>query len=449
MVNIPDAYKVGYFNHKVDQITGYVTRSVLCLPLYKAYEAGRAPANTTSTPLGVVQFINKLAPPEGEEDDEVIMEDLGEDGMLLPAKASSCAVAEDLLVRRNQNLKENIRVIPFSKNDEELAFGFGKIASKAIGTAIDHDESTASQEQAKEEALVEEKKANFQSHVESIFDFFESRLDYGAEAKKGVGMEARHTMFKRNQREGELSIKMNAMIRGYLVRRKFEKRMLKNDMISRGITNQAREKAFTMRAKLRDAEKLRKRAFATQQMQRKQKMRDHARAMEACEAAMRADADRAVDSARDKLAADAAYASAYALLREIDSSFAAEEDANSEERAAARAAISLCRDAEDAREAIRSRPRLPPPPASFFFYARNPLYRPCGKHGAVRTGAAGSPGDGSPPDPVRVAAARVRGRVAVDPFARGGRVRARPAADEGAQIGQGQDAVRRRVYAGR
>ncbi|KAH8067417.1 3',5'-cyclic-nucleotide phosphodiesterase [Aureococcus anophagefferens] len=283
-------------------MTGYVTRSVLCLPLFRPYDASRPGGGAGAPPMGVVQFINKLAADDdddddggdgGESDDEPADKD---HALRLAEKRAVRAAVEDLEVRRDRETTEKIRVCPFAKEDLELASGFGKIASRAIATAIDHDEDRKAREEMKEANKEEEKKANFQSHVESIFDFFERRLDFGGTQVSPGGMEAAHTAFKLKQREGELSVKMNAMIRGYLTRRKVVKELKKNGMIVRSITGAAREKTDTMRAKLKDQEKIRKRAFATQQLLRRQKARDQARAAEASDDALRAEADRAVDA---------------------------------------------------------------------------------------------------------------------------------------------------------
>ncbi|KAH8062990.1 3',5'-cyclic-nucleotide phosphodiesterase [Aureococcus anophagefferens] len=247
ILNVKDAYETAYFNQKVDQMTGYVTRSVLCLPLFRPYDASRPGGGAGAPPMGVVQFINKLAADDDDDDD-------GGDG----GESDDEPADKDHALRLAE--KRAVRAAVEDLEDLELASGFGKIASRAIATAIDHDEDRKAREEMKEANKEEEKKANFQSHVSP------------------GGMEAAHTAFKLKQREGELSVKMNAMIRGYLTRRKVVKELKKNGMIVRSITGAAREKTDTMRAKLKDQEKIRKRAFATQQLLRRQKARDQARA---------------------------------------------------------------------------------------------------------------------------------------------------------------------------
>ncbi|KAH8045481.1 3',5'-cyclic-nucleotide phosphodiesterase [Aureococcus anophagefferens] len=302
-------------------MTGYVTRSVLCLPLFRPYDASRPGGGAGAPPMGVVQFINKLA------------------ATTTTTTTAATAASDDEPADKDHALrlaeKRAVRAAVEDLEDLELASGFGKIASRAIATAIDHDEDRKAREEMKEANKEEEKKANFQSHVESIFDFFERRLDFGGTQVSPGGMEAAHTAFKLKQREGELSVKMNAMIRGYLTRRKVVKELKKNGMIVRSITGAAREKTDTMRAKLKDQEKIRKRAAA-----------------EASDDALRAEADRAVDRAR----ATAAAAAAGALLERRATEFKLERRGhrqNHGRRREAAEAAALAQDAEDAREAIR------------------------------------------------------------------------------------------------
>ncbi|KAH8044823.1 3',5'-cyclic-nucleotide phosphodiesterase [Aureococcus anophagefferens] len=296
ILNVKDAHETAYFNQKVDQMTGYVTRS-----------STSSPRTTTTTTTAAT----------AASDDEPADKD---HALRLAEKRAVRAAVEDLEVRRDRETTEKIRVCPFAKEDLELASGFGKIASRAIATAIDHDEDRKAREEMKEANKEEEKKANFQSHVESIFDFFERRLDFGGTQVSPGGMEAAHTAFKLKQREGELSVKMNAMIRGYLTRRKVVKELKKNGMIVRSITGAAREKTDTMRAKLKDQEKIRKRAFATQQLLRRQKARTR--------------------PGPRRPARDGVQAGARAI-------------AKSWRRREAAEAAALAQDAEDAREAIR------------------------------------------------------------------------------------------------
>ncbi|ODM93561.1 putative 3',5'-cyclic phosphodiesterase pde-5 [Orchesella cincta] len=59
VLNIPDAYKDDRFNRNVDQITGYHTKSILCMPVF-----------IRSTVIGVVQMVNKRSGTFTQEDEE-------------------------------------------------------------------------------------------------------------------------------------------------------------------------------------------------------------------------------------------------------------------------------------------------------------------------------------------------------------------------------------------
>jgi cAMP and cAMP-inhibited cGMP 3',5'-cyclic phosphodiesterase 10 len=48
ILNIHDAYKDERFNRGVDQVTGYLTKTILCMPVF-----------IRSTIIGVVQMVNK------------------------------------------------------------------------------------------------------------------------------------------------------------------------------------------------------------------------------------------------------------------------------------------------------------------------------------------------------------------------------------------------------
>uniref|UniRef100_A0A2I3FT05 Phosphodiesterase n=1 Tax=Nomascus leucogenys TaxID=61853 RepID=A0A2I3FT05_NOMLE len=64
-VNIPDAYQDRRFNDEIDKLTGYKTKSLLCMPI----------RNSDGEIIGVAQAINKI--PEGApftEDDEKVMQ---------------------------------------------------------------------------------------------------------------------------------------------------------------------------------------------------------------------------------------------------------------------------------------------------------------------------------------------------------------------------------------
>lgn len=60
VINVPDAYADPRFNQAVDQETGFVTRSILAVPIKDA----------TGTVLGVLEMVNKLAKQYFDRDDE-------------------------------------------------------------------------------------------------------------------------------------------------------------------------------------------------------------------------------------------------------------------------------------------------------------------------------------------------------------------------------------------
>lgn len=59
ILNIPDAYRDERFNRGVDQVTGYVTKTILCMPVF-----------IRSTIIGVVQMVNKKRGLFTKEDEE-------------------------------------------------------------------------------------------------------------------------------------------------------------------------------------------------------------------------------------------------------------------------------------------------------------------------------------------------------------------------------------------
>ena len=62
IINIPDAYADPRFNREVDKRTGYVTRSILCMPMKDA----------TGRIIGVFQLLNKLTGAFTYEDEQVL-----------------------------------------------------------------------------------------------------------------------------------------------------------------------------------------------------------------------------------------------------------------------------------------------------------------------------------------------------------------------------------------
>ncbi len=62
IVNLPDAYKDPRFNPNIDQLTGYQTKSTLCMPM----------KNKDGKIIGVFQLLNKTKEPFTKEDEEFI-----------------------------------------------------------------------------------------------------------------------------------------------------------------------------------------------------------------------------------------------------------------------------------------------------------------------------------------------------------------------------------------
>ncbi len=61
-LNLPDAYECPHFNPEWDQHTGYLTRSVLCMPLH----------DPRGTIVGVIEVLNKRSGPFSAEDERVL-----------------------------------------------------------------------------------------------------------------------------------------------------------------------------------------------------------------------------------------------------------------------------------------------------------------------------------------------------------------------------------------
>ena len=103
--------------------------------------------------------------------------------------------------------------------------------------------------------------------------------------------EAAHDERLRSQREGELSVKMNAMIRGYLTRRAFEKKLRRTGLVASGISQSMSSHAENVLSQIKDAERIRRQALFQQQTARKEILRDVQRAIKATNDALRAGAE--------------------------------------------------------------------------------------------------------------------------------------------------------------
>ncbi|XP_017783345.1 PREDICTED: dual 3',5'-cyclic-AMP and -GMP phosphodiesterase 11 isoform X3 [Nicrophorus vespilloides] len=99
-VNIPDAYKDERFNHDIDVLTGYKTRTLLCMPI----------KDTNGDVLGVAQVINKVGDaPFTEQDEKIFSSYLQFCGIGL--RNAHLYEKSQLEVKRNQVLLDLARMI--------------------------------------------------------------------------------------------------------------------------------------------------------------------------------------------------------------------------------------------------------------------------------------------------------------------------------------------------
>uniref|UniRef100_A0A8C1YTT4 Phosphodiesterase n=1 Tax=Cyprinus carpio TaxID=7962 RepID=A0A8C1YTT4_CYPCA len=103
-VNIPDAYQDHRFSDEIDKLTGYKTKSLLCMPIH----------NSDGEVIGVAQAINKS--PGGAlftEDDEKVLE------MYLPF--CGIAISNAQLFAASRKEYDRSRVVKFTKSFELLS----------------------------------------------------------------------------------------------------------------------------------------------------------------------------------------------------------------------------------------------------------------------------------------------------------------------------------------
>ncbi|XP_018570600.1 dual 3',5'-cyclic-AMP and -GMP phosphodiesterase 11 isoform X2 [Anoplophora glabripennis] len=99
-VNIPDAYQDERFNHDVDALTGYRTKSLLCMPI----------KDTNGDVIGVAQVINKVGDqPFSKSDEEVFSSYLQFCGIGL--RNAHLYEKSQLEIKRNQVLLDLARMI--------------------------------------------------------------------------------------------------------------------------------------------------------------------------------------------------------------------------------------------------------------------------------------------------------------------------------------------------
>lgn len=99
-VNIPDAYQDDRFNHDIDALTGYKTKTLLCMPI----------KDTNGDVIGVAQVINKVGDqPFTKQDEEVFSSYLQFCGIGL--RNAHLYEKSQLEVKRNQVLLDLARMI--------------------------------------------------------------------------------------------------------------------------------------------------------------------------------------------------------------------------------------------------------------------------------------------------------------------------------------------------
>ena len=120
-VNIPEAYDDPRFNREVDKLTGYRTRSILCVPMLSQHEEV----------VGVLQALNKLGDvPSFSPDDEDLLTALG--------GQAAAAVNNALLHQEIEQLFEGFvraSVVAIESRDPTTAGHSGRVASLSVGLA--------------------------------------------------------------------------------------------------------------------------------------------------------------------------------------------------------------------------------------------------------------------------------------------------------------------------
>uniref|UniRef100_A0A6A7G776 Phosphodiesterase n=1 Tax=Hirondellea gigas TaxID=1518452 RepID=A0A6A7G776_9CRUS len=107
VLNIPDAYADDRFNRSVDQLTGYVTKSILCMPIY-----------IRGNVIGVMQMVNKTAGAFTKDDEESF-----EMFAVYCGLALHHAKLYDKIRRSEQKYKVALEVLSYhnSSTEEEVA----------------------------------------------------------------------------------------------------------------------------------------------------------------------------------------------------------------------------------------------------------------------------------------------------------------------------------------
>jgi signal transduction histidine kinase/putative methionine-R-sulfoxide reductase with GAF domain len=115
-INIPDAYNDSRFDPSTDKRTGYLTRSILCIPVWEPLSMGKKPKL-----MAVIQVLNKKTGAFTEED-ERILEAIGSEVSIALANARLYEQLKekfneiDLLYDFEQKLSEGYQVNEIIKN---------------------------------------------------------------------------------------------------------------------------------------------------------------------------------------------------------------------------------------------------------------------------------------------------------------------------------------------
>ena len=119
-VNIPEAYQDPRFNREVDKLTGYRTRSILCVPML----------SQNDEVVGVLQALNKLGDAPFSPDDEDLLTTLG--------GQAAAAVNNALLHQEIEQLFEGFvraSVVAIESRDPTTAGHSGRVARLSVGLA--------------------------------------------------------------------------------------------------------------------------------------------------------------------------------------------------------------------------------------------------------------------------------------------------------------------------
>ena len=96
VLNIPNAYEDSRFNPDIDRMTGFVTRSILCVPILGEDE---------SSAIGVMQLVNKLDGTYFDKDDLTWLDQIRRDILVAKLVGIEVKVRKRMLRRRSKRLR--------------------------------------------------------------------------------------------------------------------------------------------------------------------------------------------------------------------------------------------------------------------------------------------------------------------------------------------------------